>query len=106
MIAVDETVEAYQEAGGRMLYWGDSGTNRIQRCVLDFAMGGAGNCTHGVSNVLTGVGHIAGLALDSRSNTLYWADGLRLRVFSASVDRASGVVASRRLQPDACARRL
>jgi hypothetical protein len=41
-----------------------------------WAVGGAGNCTSGVSDVLTGVRHVAGLALDTANDVLSW--GLEL----------------------------
>ena len=90
-LVLDSSQDAWDLAGGRLLYWGDSGSNKVQRCLIDFSVGGAGNCTAGVTDVLTDVRNIAGLAHDPRTSTLYWADGRALRVYSAQLDIRTGV---------------
>ena len=90
-LLLDRSTELYAATGKQALYWGDSISNRIQRCLIDYSVGGAGNCTDGVSDVITsGVGHVAGLAHNPVTSRLYWADGEQMKVFSVMIDRATG----------------
>ena len=87
---------------GPWLYWGDSEANAVQRCQLSFGIGGVEpNCTRGAEDVVTGVRHVAGLALAPRApnpelgsqhDVLYWADGVEMKIYSASLDSDTGVV--------------
>ena len=52
--------------GPLLLYWTDSGTDRIQRANLDGS---------GVEDLVTGLRNPSGLALDAGAGKLYWADG-------------------------------
>eukprot|EP00665_Eupelagonemidae_sp_cell47_P006789 gene6789-4066_t len=98
-LVIDTTkMTAYE---GPWLYWGDSGVNKIQRCqaFLESGLGATPNCSHGVQDVVTDVRHVAGLALSpgagsllSSRDTLYWADGAALRVYSATLDRDTGAI--------------
>ena len=89
-LVLDSTDESYQRVKGYTLFWGDSEANRIQRCtIVDGTLGGAGDCS-AVVDVVTGVSHIAGLALDPAASTLYWADGYDLRIRSVKFDPVSG----------------
>lgn len=91
-LLIDASAQIYRAVQSKALYWGDSGSNRIQRCLVDEDKnGGAGNCSRGVTDVLTGVSQVAGLAHDPLSGRLFWADGAQLRVFSAPVDPTTGV---------------
>ena len=47
------------------LYWTDSGTDKIQRANLD---------SSGVEDLVTGLRHPSGLALDASAGKLYWSD--------------------------------
>ena len=90
-LVLDRTTATYQLFGGMLLYFGDSAADRIGRCVIDFSVGGAGNCTRGVEDVLTGVGDVSGLALRTgETTTLYWANAQTYRVYSALIDPVTG----------------
>jgi hypothetical protein len=90
-LVLDSRPEAYQTVGGFLLYWGDSGTNRIQRCtIVPGGLGGAGNCSATTDVLANGVAQVAGLALDGATSTLYWADAYAMRIRSAKVDLVTG----------------
>ena len=56
------------DPGGRppLLYWTDSGTDKIQRANLDGS---------GVEDIVIGLRNPSGLALDAGAGKLYWSDG-------------------------------
>ena len=93
-LVLDTSAETWQVIQGHALYWGDSGSNKIQRCRLDLSAGGAGNCTYGVTDVKTNVRNVAGLALNPVTSILYWADGELLRVYALPLNAATGVAST------------
>jgi len=89
-VAID-TSEESRLAGGALLYWGDSGANKIQRCRI-VGQSGAGTCESTPTDVLVNVPLLGGLAW--HSGRLYWADGLTSRVLSAALNPLTGLVFS------------
>ena len=93
-LVLDNSAETWQVIQGHALYWGDSGANKIQRCRLDFSAGGAGNCTYGVTDVIANVRSVAGLAIHPGTSTIYWADGVQLRVYALPLNAATGIAST------------
>ena len=93
-LVLDNSAETWQAIEGHLLYWGDAGTNKIQRCQMDLTQGGAGNCTAGVVDVKSDVSHVAGLALNPVTSTLYWADGHALRVYALPINTYTGLAST------------
>lgn len=96
-VLIDSTRQT--AALGPYLYWADSGTNRIQRCRLTFALGVTAGCPSGPTDLVTGAQHVAGLAIiASRTGThdsLYYAEAISHRIFVARVEESSATVTSR-----------
>ena len=86
-----DAAETALAAGGPLLYWGDSVTNRIQRCRIVGDEGNAGTCS-GLTDVHTGTNMIAGLALVG--GRLIWADGVDQRILSGALDASGRMVAA------------
>ena len=59
-------IQVDPDGGPLLLYWTDSGTDRIQRANLDGS---------GVEDLVTGLRNPSGLALDVAAGKLYWSDG-------------------------------
>ena len=67
-------------SSGRMIYWTDKDTAKIQRMNLD------SGCLEDILTDGDGLANPRGLAIDTSSNKMYWSDGTRGEIHRANLD--------------------
>ena len=72
------------ESSGGYIYWGDHGTDKIQRADLE----DGGNIT----DLVTSVGEPRGLALDLPSGHMYYANNANNRIYRADLDGSNPTI--------------
>ena len=79
-----------QPVDGPRLYWGDTGTNKIQRCRLWGTEAQLWTCgADSIEDIHTNVRLVQGLAGDWATSRLFWADGIRGGLYESETSGSS-----------------